>query len=161
MLNDVISEPRLEKFFESAFHAEDFEQDDSGGAYEYYLSGIIWQILGVLKRNESVKKSGEDYLKIAISLMKAEGRIRISKIAEYIHISQMHLTRIFNEKYGISPGKYYIGIRMSQAAKMLEEGQSLTNTAYSIGYPDALSFSRAFKNYYNCSPTEYIKRQKN
>ena len=70
----------------------------------------------------------------------------------------MHLTRLFNEKYGMSPGQYYIRMRMEHAAKLLSEGYSFSNTAKNIGYPDALSFSRAFKKHYHCSPSEYLKR---
>ena len=156
--NDVIDAPYLDKFFDMAFHAEGFERNDSG-AYEYYLSGIIWMILGHLKRYESGVSHGTDHLKIAVSLMSSENKFKINTIARVLHISRVHLTRLFKEKYGVSPGRFYLRLRMTQAAELLSAGHSVANVASSIGFKDPFVFSRAFKRYYNCSPTEYIKQQ--
>ena len=155
--NAILDAPELRRFFCSAFDNSDFEQKDTSGAYEYYLSGIIWQILGYLKRVQGAVYTGDDYLKIAISLMKSENRLKIHRVAALTHISKMHLTRLFNEKYGMSPGKFYFNMQMSQASEMLLSGKSIKHTASIIGFTDIFSFSRAFKRHYGYSPSEYVK----
>ena len=131
----------------------------NGIKHEYYLSGIIWMIFGHLKRYESGVPHGTDHLKIAVSLMSSENKFKINTIARVLHISRVHLTRLFKEKYGVSPGRFYLRLRMTQAAELLSAGHSVANVASSIGFKDPFVFSRAFKRYYNCSPTEYIKQQ--
>jgi len=159
-VNDVISAPYLESLFHAAFDAEGFDRDDSSGAYECYLCGIIWQIFGLFKRNVTEKQHKVDYLKIAVGLMRSDGRFTIYKIAELLHISKMHLTRLFNEKYGTSPGKFYFELRMSQAAELLAAGRAISDVAMTTGFRDTFEFSRAFKRHYKCPPTEYVKSLK-
>ena len=49
---------------------------------------------------------------------------------------------------------------MKRAAKHLMEGEhNVTTVAASVGYSDVFVFSRAFKQFYGCAPSEYAQRE--
>lgn len=161
--HDVISVPYLKPLFESAHSAEGFENGNTFGAYEHYLCGIIWQILGALM-NRSPKDNNvmDTYIRPAINMMQHNYwyRITVSDIAAQLHISKGYFSEIFKKETGVSPKKYLNDLRMKQAAKYLTEGEhNVTTVAASVGFPDVFVFSRAFKQHYHCSPSEYAKRE--
>ena len=56
----------------------------------------------------------------------------------------------------MSPQAFLIQVRLEQAALLLRETDlSIGSVAQSAGYNDALSFSKAFRQKYGLSPSEY------
>ncbi|WP_333473006.1 helix-turn-helix transcriptional regulator [Cyclonatronum proteinivorum] len=48
-------------------------------------------------------------------------------------------------------------VRLEEAKKLLETGEpSITQVAYAVGYNSLSYFSRAFKEYYGCKPSDCI-----
>ncbi len=91
-----------------------------------------------------------------------EREIRISRIADDLHISQGHLRNLFHEHVGMSPQEYLMNLRMKRAEFLLmSEACTITEVALSVGYGDILQFSRIFKKHHKVSPTEYRKRYLN
>jgi len=85
--------------------------------------------------------------------------ISLDKVSKSIHLSKHHFIRIFKEIVGISPMKYLLDVRLSAAKDLLSKtGMSIKEIAGEVGYENALTFSRVFKNSENISPTEYRKR---
>lgn len=82
--------------------------------------------------------------------------INVSDIVEYIGFTRSYFTTIFKKKVGISPQEYLIQYRLKQGCRLLLSTESaIQDIALQIGYEDPLNFSRAFKNIYGISPTEY------
>lgn len=82
--------------------------------------------------------------------------IDIQKIAEELHISCGHLRYLFKKSKGISPKAYLTQLRMNRAAKLLEETDyTIGEISKSVGYDDALHFSKAFKKVKKLSPYNY------
>ena len=157
---DVFSAPYLKPLFESAHKGIGDERGNTFGAYEHYLCGIIWQIFGMLMYHSRRSIDTMDsYIRPAISIMNDyySYRITVPDIAAQLHISKGYFSEIFKQQTGISPKKYLNGIRMERAAERLRRGASVTDAAISSGFPDVFAFSRAFKQHYHCSPTEYIQ----
>ena len=162
--SDVISAPYLKDLFTAAYYTEHFENIDTHGAYEYYLCGIIYQIFGMLIQNTKKDITVTDnYIKPAITLMELsylDPYLNVEELATRLHISKDHFGRIFKSEIGVSPKKYLNDIRMKKAVEFLvKKDNSVTQTAKSVGFPDVFAFSRAFKHYYGCSPSEYVKKQ--
>lgn len=74
----------------------------------------------------------------------------LDKIAEYVHVSDLHLRKIFFALTNMSLNDYVKNRRMSKANQELLRGKSVTEVAYQYGYQSVDGFSRAFKNGVGC-----------
>ena len=84
----------------------------------------------------------------------------LDKIAEYVHVSDLHLRKIFFALTNISLNDYVKNRRMSKANQELLRGKSVTEVAYQYGYQSVDVFSRAFKKWSGMLPSEAAKLQK-
>ena len=85
-----------------------------------------------------------------------QNKIRVADIAEHIGISRGYLTRLIKEATGQSPQEYLIGLRLEHASRFLRHSQDpVRDVAFASGYSDSLAFSKAFKQHYGMSPSEY------
>ena len=82
--------------------------------------------------------------------------IHISMFAEKYFFSQEYLNKLFKNKYGFTIYEYVLKLRMERAAELLlQPDHKITDIARRLGYTDNHYFSKAFKNYYHISPTQY------
>jgi AraC-like DNA-binding protein len=86
---------------------------------------------------------------------------------EFIHSMPFHydyLRKIFKKEMGMSPLEYMTSLRMKNAERLLStvwtSGCAIGEIAHMCGYENALYFSRVFKKYYGCSPTQFINKQR-
>ncbi len=162
---DVLFAPSLEIFFQRGVEAKGFSFADGSASYEVYLSGIILSLIGCLMRGNSKKRAASDYVRQALSIIHGEygkGSVTVSDIAKRLHLDRTYLSAIFKKECGTSPYKYLLKVRMEKAGEMLVRGTcNVTVAASSVGYSDVFVFSRAFKNYFKASPSEYVKEYAN
>lgn len=76
-------------------------------------------------------------------------------LAEIAQYSKAHFIQEFSRIYSISPQKYVIKARMSQAIIMLMNNEKIYNIAYKVGYDNPKSFARAFKRETGLTPQDY------
>lgn len=81
--------------------------------------------------------------------------LRADTLHKLCGISDTYFRRIFVSKFGTTPQKYITDRRLAYAKSVLDGGrtESIGDLAMSVGYSDALYFSRAFKKKYGTSPT--------
>lgn len=85
--------------------------------------------------------------------------IGLETIARHVFFSPSYLGKVFREISGRTFTDYLIEIRMKTAARLLTEGdENISKIAEKVGYSSVQSFSKAFRNYYQCSPGEYRKK---
>lgn len=85
--------------------------------------------------------------------------LSIPEIAEAIHIDRTYLYRLVKEKFQMSPSQYLTEFRIEKAGELLEQGDlPIQTVAGSVGYEDALYFSKIFKKIKGISPSDYRKR---
>ena len=83
--------------------------------------------------------------------------ISIQYIADKLGVHRSYLSSIFKDFHKISPKEYLLEVRMKRAKELLETtNQPIKIIAYSVGYLDPLHFSKAFRQYYDCSPSQYL-----
>ena len=85
---------------------------------------------------------------------------------EYIKSLPFHrdyLRKVFKKEMGVSPLEYMTSLRMKNAESLLStigaNGYAIAEVAHMCGFENALYFSRVFKKYFGCSPSEFVKNQ--
>ena len=82
----------------------------------------------------------------------------LERAAERVHLSPSYLSRNFKEKSGESFSHALLRVRMEKARDMLMDNRNRSyDIAYFVGYDNPKNFSRAFKSYYDMTPSEYRK----
>ncbi|QLB42571.1 MULTISPECIES: arabinose operon transcriptional regulator AraC [Mannheimia] len=87
----------------------------------------------------------------------------VEMIAEKVFLSSSRLSHLFKQFLGVSLVQWRELQRISESKKLLYfSNMSILNIAKSLGYEDALYFSKIFKKHTGLSPTEFrtIERRK-
>jgi len=80
----------------------------------------------------------------------------VARIARTVGMSESHFIKAFKHAYAITPKQYSLYILMRRAAALLTRTDiTVKDAAFSLGYEDPSSFTRAFHNYFGVSPTEF------
>ena len=82
--------------------------------------------------------------------------IKISMFSDKYFFSKEYLSKLFKKKYGFGIYEYALSLRMERAKELLAQPEiQIQDISDRLGYSNNNYFSKAFKNYYNLSPTEY------
>ena len=122
---------------------------------EEYLTGILFKLYSRFfgkRLHRDRTKQVKDF--IDANYMRD---IKISDIAQMLHVDRKYLVRSFREKCGITIKQYLVEKRLGEAKKLLEKGKSVAESGIMVGYSDGFSFSKAFKQQYGISPLEHKK----
>ena len=83
----------------------------------------------------------------------------LTTVAKHAGVTTAHLSRAFQRRYGISPGRYQNNLRMDAARHLLIHSDLLIKEiAIQLGYPDAYTFSKAFHRHSHGSPCDFRKQ---
>lgn len=84
--------------------------------------------------------------------------IKLSMFTEQYFFSKEYLSRLFKSKYGCGIYTYAQEVRMQRARELLLNPDILIqDISERLGYADNNYFSKAFKNYYGMSPSQFRK----
>lgn len=142
---------------------------DSPNDSSLELIGHLYLFIDKLIKYSSSRKQSqggnlsEFYVREAVSYIEHNysKNITIEEIAGKCRLDRSYFGKIFKKVLGQSPQDFLIHYRMAKAADALITGeQSISEVGTSVGYPNLLHFSRAFKNVYDMSPSEYRKKNK-
>ncbi len=81
-------------------------------------------------------------------------------VSEYASLSGVSLStfnRKFKEKYNTTPKSWLIEQKMHRALKLLKEGNSVTQSAFDVGYLNVSNFIKAYKSVYGYTPKSMQK----
>ncbi|MDO4926305.1 MAG: AraC family transcriptional regulator [Turicibacter sp.] len=99
-----------------------------------------------------------DYIRQAIEYIETNysRQITVEEISNHVGINRKYLTKLFNEKINNSPKNYLIQYRINKACRLLKQSTlSIQEVSHSVGYTDALVFSKIFKKVVGTCPREY------
>ncbi|MEK4008169.1 response regulator transcription factor [Paenibacillus sp. FSL H3-0333] len=82
--------------------------------------------------------------------------IKISIFTEQYFLSREYLMKLFKGQYGYGIHEYVQKVRMDKAKVLLTDpALKIQDISEMLGYKDKNYFSKAFRNYYDCSPSEF------
>ena len=85
--------------------------------------------------------------------------LNLNELAARHHVSRYYLSHIFKQVTGYGLKEYRMLCRISYASRRLEEGNDPIHTiAEEAGFHDMSNFSRAFKEMFGISPSEFRRR---
>jgi AraC-like DNA-binding protein len=77
----------------------------------------------------------------------------ISGLARQAGMSMFHFARVFTELVGAPPHQYLGERRLAAAKTMIEDGRSVTETCYAVGFNNLSHFSRRFARRFGAAPS--------
>ena len=81
--------------------------------------------------------------------------ISLEQLSDIAGLNKYSLLRAFVRTKGITPYRYLEAVRISHARKMLEQGASLSETAFLTGFSDQSHFSHFFMRLIGLTPGQY------
>ncbi|HLL93403.1 MAG TPA: response regulator [Spirosoma sp.] len=81
---------------------------------------------------------------------------RAESMADEVAMSIRTLTRKLTMLAGISPARLIRTYRLRRAIDLLRQGHPIAETAYMVGFENPSYFTRAFKDFYQQTPSEYL-----
>ena len=125
-------------------------------------------VAGVLDIIEKNKDRTEPSLRISSRLEEIlkyidksfDGVCSVNLLCEKFFISRSSLYRTFRSELEISPSKYIENRRLSNAKKLLEQGEIVQAASEKSGFPDYSHFISLFKRRFGITPKKYRNTQR-
>ncbi|MCT4591416.1 MAG: response regulator [Carboxylicivirga sp.] len=90
----------------------------------------------------------------------SNSELSVEWIADQIGLSSVHLYRKLKSIAGMTPSKYIRSFRLKRAVQLLEQNKlRISEIAYMAGFTDPKYFRKCFKQEFDVSPSEYVKRK--
>lgn len=123
------------------------------------VMSMLFEDMG-LDEKKVFKQSFVDEIKYYLDINYPE-KIIIKDIAKDFGIHPNYLTKLFHDKFGISPKNYLKNLKLKKAQALLKTTDlSIAVIANSLGFDDQLAFTKTFKKEYSISPSQYRKQAK-
>ena len=115
-----------------------------------------------MQKKNYIPQNQYDLIKPAIEYVEENflvNKISIPFLADRCGISEAYLKKLFIKKFGMSPIKYIIRLKINHACDLLRSKQySITQVSELCGYENVYYFSRQFKEYVGTSPSVFIEK---
>lgn len=120
-----------------------------------HLGMLLYMIQKAFFEKSSMEEKPRTFSERAIKYINKHlfEEITVTSIAEYFNISASQLTRNFKNNIGSTPWEYILRKRLTAAKEMIRLGSSAQEACYECGFSDYSSFYRAYKKYFDESPS--------
>lgn len=121
------------------------------------LYTVLFAINALIDNNLSENNYVIDVLKALIYIQNNYNKnITVEELSKMNNSSKYNFMRKFKSVTGSSVHQFIIDYRMMQAKHLLlNSDMNIKEISHQVGFPDNMYFSRAFKKYCGCNPTEY------
>ena len=152
--------PKRGEEIERKYHELVRLTDPYGGGY--MVISALYSILHFVGQDTVTEKirPAKLYVARAVDYLNAnfsDPSLKISHVAQLLHVSPEYLSKIFKDVMGISMISYLISLRLDHAHTLLEKGETVTGACQKSGYDDLANFSKTFKKKFGYSPSETQK----
>ncbi|WP_219835510.1 AraC family transcriptional regulator [Paenibacillus sp. R14(2021)] len=137
-----------------------------GGSVDLRLTTLLYSFMVALveaapasaDKHASVRKQ-DSYVHRSIAFIHAHfsENLTVAQLAALIGLDRKYFSVLFKEALGLPPQQYLLQYRMDRASDLLESGAyTVGEVARSVGYQDALLFSKMFKKVKGVSPKQLM-----
>ena len=120
--------------------------------------GLVYQFLALLASPEQQFHTGQTAADRAVHFRKHhyDQKISMEDVAAHVNLEQGYFSKQFRRRMGTSPQKWLMAYRIKKAESLLlKTDLTISEIALSVGYENALYFSRLFHQTCGCSPSDY------
>jgi AraC-like DNA-binding protein/quercetin dioxygenase-like cupin family protein len=133
--------------------------DDESDNFFHTLANLVAEALDH-EAPLSLPTSEHPIVAAAMSFTKAHlASVSVDEVSRAVSVSERTLRRLFQDTLGLSWRTYVLHARMLRAMALLAgPGQSVQDTASTVGFDSLSSFTRAFAQFCGETPSNYRKR---
>jgi len=142
--------------------------------YEIDIKASVLKIFSLIIVNNAIvfpeekqsvfKQSQTERLKKSLNFIKENytEAISVDRLAKEVNLTRYHFCRVFKSLTGQTPVEYINYFRINQALRLLDdENKKIMDIALDVGFNNLSYFIKKFKEYKNCTPSEYRKKKEN
>lgn len=153
----------LKHSFSGVFRAETNEVLTPIQHTHTYLLGLLHQLLAINETEKSTPLSqSQRYAETVCSYIRSHysENLTINHLSDVVGLSPKYLCRIFHSVTGNTLIQYLTDVRLDIACHLLiHTDKSIGEISASVGYSDALYFSKVFHASYKVSPSKWRKER--
>jgi AraC-like DNA-binding protein/mannose-6-phosphate isomerase-like protein (cupin superfamily) len=125
-------------------------------AANHGLLSFLYALDGGLSTSRAPTDNAHVEKALAIMQGSIEGDLDLGALCDRIQLSREHFVRLFSERMGMPPMRYYSRLKIEAARAMLSSTNlRVQEIADKLGYENQFNFARAFRRVSDMSPTEY------
>lgn len=121
------------------------------------------QVQTVLDEKQPVAALVDDpFLARVYSLLESHldnSKLKVEWLADQLAMDRKTLYRKLQSKIQLKPNELIRSYRLRRAGELLRQGNSVTDTAFRVGFESVAYFSQCFKEQYQMTPTEFIGQE--
>ena len=148
-------------------HAEDIKQafyelvSKSQTSSNYLALSALYKVAHLVQnKNTTAVTTTKFYCDQIVEYIKLNypnSDLKISHIADVLHLSPQYMSKIFKEEHGESIVSYLISYRLNTARELLLSGATVSEASFRVGYDDLSNFSKTYKKLFGVPPSETIR----
>ena len=85
----------------------------------------------------------------------------VEEVCQALYITKSHIHHLFKEHIGVTPKRYIISKKLSEARRLIRRGERPTEVYIKLGFGDYASFYRNYKRLYGYGPSEELMHSAN
>ncbi|QHW31301.1 AraC family transcriptional regulator [Paenibacillus rhizovicinus] len=136
-----------------------------GGAADLRLTALLYEFMFALTEAAPASAAAlpsrkqDGYVHRSMTFIHTHfcENISVGQLASHIGLDRKYFSVLFKEALGMPPQQYLLHYRMDKACDLLGSGAyTVGEVARSVGYQDALLFSKMFKKVKGVSPKQFM-----
>lgn len=135
------------------------QQKDSKYILDLYAQELAYYLIKIKGAGQVLDLEPDHPVSQAVRYMQKEyaGRVSIKQLAADLGMSESNFSQQFKKIVGIGPKEYLTRIKMEKAEEIIAH-ESVTDTAFDLGYENISNFIENFKAVHGVTPKQYKKR---
>jgi AraC-like DNA-binding protein len=120
------------------------------------LLAFLYALDGGLSTSHATTDNAHVEKALAIMQSAIEGDLELGTLCERLQLSREHFVRLFSDRMGMPPMRYYSRLKIEAARAMLSSTNlRVQEIADKLGYVNQFNFTRAFRRVSGMSPSNY------